>query len=198
MITVPVFVIYLGLQLVTGWGSSGRPQDWGILLIMVIIGIPFQSAGEEYAFRGLILQNVGAWFKNPRIGLIIAIIPSMIFFALAHGSHDPWVFSDLAIFALSSCIAAWRTGGLEASIALHATNNVLLMIATLLFGGWNDAFVSSATVGSPIEPLSTLVVNGVCVALILWQARRVRLQRLYHPRPQMVSRPTPANPPRWQ
>lgn len=186
MITVPVFLIFLGLQFVTGWSSGHRPAHWGILLIMVIIGIPFQSAGEEYAFRGLLLQNVGAWFKNPRVGLVVAMIPSMVLFALAHGSHDPWVFSDLAIFALSSCIAAWRTGGLEASIALHASNNVLLMIATLLFGGWDDAFVSSNTVGSPIEPLSTLVVNGVCVALILWQARRVRLQRLYQPRQQQL------------
>lgn len=190
MITVPIFLIYLGLQFVIGWGNSPRPGHWGILLIMVLIGIPFQSAGEEYAFRGLILQNVGSWFKNPIVGLVAAMIPSMVLFALAHGSHDPWVFSDLAIFALSSCVAAWRTGGLEASIALHATNNVLLMIATLLFGGWNAAFVSSATVGSPIEPLSTLVVNGICVALILWQAKRVRLQRRYQPKPQLA--------PAWQ
>lgn len=192
LITVPVFLIYLGLQFVTGWSNGPRPAHWGILLIMVIVGIPFQSAGEEYAFRGLVLQNVGAWFKNPRIGLVAAMIPSMILFALAHGSHDPWVFSDLAIFALSSCVAAWRTGGLEASIALHASNNVLLMIATLLFGGWNAAFVSSNTVGSPIEPLSTLVVNGVCVALILWQARRVRLQRRYQPQQQLS--PAPGQP----
>jgi len=186
MITVPIFLIFLALQFVTGWSSGPRPAHWGVLLIMVIIGIPFQSAGEEYAFRGLLLQNVGAWFKNPRVGLVVAMIPSMVLFALAHGSHDPWVFSDLAIFALSSCIAAWRTGGLEASIALHASNNVLLMIATLLFGGWDDAFVSSNTIGSPIEPLSTLVVNGVCVALILWQARRVRLQRRYQPVPHQL------------
>jgi hypothetical protein len=28
-----------------------------------------------------------------------------------------------------------------------------------------------------------LVVNGICVALILWQAKRIRLQRLYQPPP---------------
>lgn len=190
MITVPIFVIFLGLQFATGWNYGPRPKQWVILLIMVIIAIPFQSAGEEYAFRGLVLQNVGAWFRNARVGLVVAMVPSVILFALAHGSFDPWVFADLAIFALSSCFVAWRTGGLEASIALHASNNVTLMIATLLFGGWDQAFVSSSTQGSPIAPLSTLVVNGICIALILWQARRVRLQRLYEPQQQTMPAPS--------
>jgi membrane protease YdiL (CAAX protease family) len=187
LITVPIFVIFLGLQFAIGWDHSPRPPQWGILLIMVIIAIPFQSAGEEFAFRGLVLQNVGAWFGNARVGLVVAMIPSVILFALAHGSFDPWVFADLAIFALSSCIVAWRTGGLEASIALHASNNVTLMIATLLFGGWDHVFVSSNTQGSPIAPLSTLFVNGISIAVILWQARRVRLQRVYQP----LQRPVP-------
>ncbi|MBO0811990.1 MAG: CPBP family intramembrane metalloprotease [Microlunatus sp.] len=192
VITVPIFVIFLGVQFATGWQFGPRPKQWVILLIMVIIAIPFQSAGEEYAFRGLVLQNVGAWFRNPKVGLVVAMVPSMILFALAHGSFDPWVFADLAIFALSSCFVAWRTGGLEASIALHATNNVTLMIATLLFGGWDQAFVSSTTVGSPAAPLSTLIVNGVCIALILWQAKRVRLQRVYQPKPQPIAAGYPA------
>jgi membrane protease YdiL (CAAX protease family) len=183
VITIPIFLIFVALQVVLGQETGPRPQHWVILLIMVIIGIPFQSAGEEYAFRGLVLQNVGSWFARPKIALIAAMIPSIVLFALAHGSFDPWVFADLAIFALASCFVAWRTGGLESSVALHATNNVTLMIATLLFGGWDQAFVSSTTVGSPIAPAATLVVNGICVALILWQAKRVRLQRLYQPPP---------------
>ncbi|QDP95127.1 CPBP family intramembrane metalloprotease [Microlunatus elymi] len=183
MITVPLFVIYLGLQFLVGWDYGPRPQHWGVLLIMVVIAIPFQSAGEEYAFRGFILQNVGAWFRNPKVGLVVAMVPSIVLFALAHGSFDPWTFLDLAIFAASSCILVWRTGGLEASIALHATNNVAIMIATLLFGGWAAAFVSSDTHSSPLAPLVTLVVNGVAVVLILWMAKRRRLQRTYQPLP---------------
>ncbi|WP_195908956.1 CPBP family intramembrane glutamic endopeptidase [Microlunatus sp. Gsoil 973] len=182
VITVPIFVIFVVLQVAFGQEIGPRPQHWVILLIMVIIGIPFQSAGEEYAFRGLVLQNVGSWFGRPKVALVAAMIPSVIVFALAHGSFDPWVFADLAIFALASCFVAWRTGGLESSVALHASNNVTLMIATLLFGGWDQAFVSSNTVGSPIAPLATLIVNGICIAVILWQARRVRLQRTYQRR----------------
>lgn len=183
VITVPLFAIYLGAQFLIGWDYGPRPQHWPALLIMVVIAIPFQSAGEEYAFRGLILQNVGAWFRNPKVALVVAMIPSIGLFALAHGSFDPWVFLDLAIFAASSCILAWRTGGLEASVALHATNNVAIMIATILFGGWANAFVSSDTQGSPLAPLVTLVVNGIAVVVILQLAKRSGLQRTYQPQP---------------
>jgi len=181
MITVPLFVIYMVLQLVLDWDPGARPEQWIALLIMVIIGIPFQSAGEEYAFRGMVLQNVGAWFGNRKVALIVSMIPSVLLFAAAHGSSDPWIFADLAVFAISSCILVWRTGGLEASVALHASNNITIMIATILFGGWDQAFVSASSQGNPLAPLVTLVVNGVAVALILWQAKRHGIQRLYQP-----------------
>ena len=183
MITVPLFAIYLGVEFLIGWDYGPRPQHWVALLIMVVIGIPFQSAGEEYAFRGFILQNVGAWFRNPKVGLAVAMIPSIVLFALAHGSFDPWIFLDLAIFATSSGILLWRTGGLEASIALHATNNVAIMIPTILFGGWANAFVSSKSQGSPLVPLATLIINGLAVLVILQLAKREHLQRTYRPQP---------------
>lgn len=187
MITVPVWIVFLGLQLWLGWDYQPKPQHWGALLLLVIIGIPFQSAGEEYAFRGVIVQNVGAWFNNRMVALGVSVIPSIALFALAHGSMHILVLADLAIFALSSILLLWRTGGLEASIALHATNNVTLMIATILFGGWADAFVSAGTTGSIWMVAGDIPVYGVPIALILWQAKRTKLQREYLPK-------TPAQP----
>lgn len=182
MITVPVWMIFLGLQLWLDWDYGPKPKQWGALLVMVIIGIPLQSAAEEYAFRGLILQNVSAWFKNRKVALVVAAIPSMGLFALAHGSFHPWMLGDLALFALTSIVLVWRTGGLEASIAFHATNNVILMILTILFGGWADAFVDSGSTGSAWLLLLDLALFGVPLALILWQAKRCRLQREYQPK----------------
>lgn len=181
MITVPVWVVYLGLQLWLDWDYGAKPAHWGVLLILVVVGIPFQSAGEEFAFRGLILQNVGAWIPNRKVALAVAAIPSMGLFALAHGSLHGWILIDLALFALSSIVLVWRTGGLEASIALHATNNVILMICTILFGGWSGAFVGSQTTGSAAMILFDLVVYGIPVALILWQAQKTKIQRVYRP-----------------
>ncbi|SDS52549.1 CPBP family intramembrane glutamic endopeptidase [Microlunatus soli] len=181
MITLPLFIVYIGLQLLVDGQTGPKPEGWIALLIMVVIGIPFQSAGEEYAFRGLLMQNVGAWFANPKVALIVSMIPSVLLFAAAHGSSDPWIFLDLAIFATASCFLVWRTGGLEASVALHLSNNVTIMIGTILFGGWDQAFVSSTSQGSPLAPVITLVVNAIAVALILWQAKRQRIQRIYRP-----------------
>lgn len=181
LITGPLFVIYIGLQLLLDWQPAPKPDQWIALLIMVIIGIPFQSAGEEYAFRGIVLQSVGSWFANPKVAWVVSMIPSVLLFAAAHGSSDPWIFADLAVFAVASCILLWRTGGLEASVALHASNNITIMIATILFGGWDQAFVNANSQGSPLAPLVTLVVNAIAVTLILWQAKRRGIQRIYRP-----------------
>jgi membrane protease YdiL (CAAX protease family) len=180
-ITIPIWLIYLGLQLWLDWDYQPKPAHWAALLVLVVVGIPFQSAGEELLFRGLILQNVGSWIPNRIVALVVAAVPSIGLFALAHGSLHGWILADLALFALSSIVLLWRTGGLEASIALHLTNNVVLMIFTILFGGWAGAFVGSKTTGNVFMVALDLVVFGVPIALILWQARRVQLQRIYRP-----------------
>lgn len=181
VITVPIFAAYLAINFAIGWDHGPKPPQWVALLILVVIAIPFQSAGEEYVFRGLILQNVGAWIRHPLAAFIVAGIPAVALFALAHGGFDPWVLADLSAFAIAACIVTWRTGGLEAAIALHATNNILLMICTILFGGWAGAFVSESTQGSPIAVLGTVLVLGASTALILWQAKRLGIQRTYQP-----------------
>lgn len=183
LITVPLWLLYLGIQMLLDWQLEPRPPQWIALLILVAIGIPFQSAAEEYAFRGMILQNVGAWIGNPKLALVIALIPSIALFAVAHGSMHLWVLLELGIFAAAATILTWRTGGLEAAIAVHATNNIITMFATILFGGWADAFVGGDTTGSPLAVAVSLVLHSVTVSLILWRARRMGIQRTTTPVP---------------
>lgn len=181
MITVPMVVIYVGLAVALEPNHQPRPKHWAILLVLAIVLFPFQSAGEEYTFTGLVFPNVGGWFRSPKVGLVFGIVSTAFLFALIHGSLDPWAFANLAIFSLVFCILAWRTGGLEAPIALHATNNVLVGVSGILFGGWDQAFVGSDTAFDPLAPLFTAVFYGITAFLILWQARRIRLKRLYQP-----------------
>ena len=42
-------------------------------LIIVLVMTPFQAAGEEYLFRGWLMQNVGAYFSRPIIGLVVLL-----------------------------------------------------------------------------------------------------------------------------
>ena len=131
--------------------TSPRPDHWVALLVIVLLMTPLQAAGEEYFFRGWIMQNVGAWFARPMVGLVVSIAVSAVAFSTAHLSPDPWVLGTIACLAVASGLAAWRTGGLEAGIAMHAVNNMLTFTVVVIFGGWSQAFVRTDTTGTPVD-----------------------------------------------
>jgi membrane protease YdiL (CAAX protease family) len=182
-VVAPVWLVYLGISALVEPPSSPRPDQWGLLLVIVVFLTPLQAAGEEYFFRGWIMQNVGSWFRHPMVGLVVSLVVSVSAFSAAHGSADIWVLGSLGVFALTAGIATWRTGGLEAGIAIHAVNNIGVFFTVILAGGWQDAFVASDTTGAPVDVVVALLVHAVALALILWQAKKAGIQRLYQPAP---------------
>ena len=180
-VILPLWALYTTLGVLVDPFTSPRPDHWIALLVIVIVMTPLQAAGEEYFFRGWIMQNVGAWFARPMVGLVASLIVSAVAFSTAHLSPDPWVLGTIACLAVASGLAAWRTGGLEAGIAMHAVNNVLTFFVVVIFGGWSQAFVGTQTSGTPLMLLLAVVVNGSVLALILWQAKRIGLQPCYQP-----------------
>ena len=197
-VLMPVWVVYTALAALVQPAISPRPEHWLALLVIVLVMTPLQAAGEEYFFRGWIMQNVGSWFARPMVGLVVSLIVSAAAFSVAHLSPDPWVLGTIACLAVASGLAAWRTGGLEAGIAMHAVNNVLTFFVVVLFGGWSQAFVGAQTTGTPMMLVLALAVNGLALGLILWQAKRVRLQAYYQPGVRPVNpsgyQSTPARP----
>ncbi|GAA2092525.1 CPBP family intramembrane metalloprotease [Microlunatus panaciterrae] len=181
LITVPVWLVYMTISLLVEPQSGARPAHWVLLLVMVVLMTPLQAAGEEYAFRGFVLQSIGSWFRHPIVALVVPMVLSVGAFAAAHGSPNFWVLADLGLFAVVAAIATWRTGGLEAGIAIHAVNNMSVFFTVILFGGWEDAFVGENTTSTPLALGISALVNGVALALILWQAKRAGIQRLYQP-----------------
>jgi membrane protease YdiL (CAAX protease family) len=197
-VILPLWAVYTLLGVLVTPFTSPRPDHWVTLLVIVLLLTPLQAAGEEYFFRGWIMQNVGAWFARPMVGLVVSLAVSAAAFSTAHMSPDPWVLGTIACLAVASGLAAWWTGGLEAGIAMHAVNNMLTLSIVVIFGGWSQAFVRSDTTGTPLMLLLAVVVNGSALALILWQAKRVGLQRYYQPPARPVSPtsvpPSPAYP----
>lgn len=174
-VVLPIWLLYVGLSVLTDPPEPGRPAHWVPLLLIMVVLTPLQAAGEEYFFRGFVLLNVGAWFARPVVGLVVGTVVSTVLFSAAHGSPDIWVLGSIGCLAVTSCLATWWTGGLEAGIAIHATNNVLVFIVSIGIGGWQTAFVGADTKGTPLEFGITLLVHGVALALICWQAKRSRL-----------------------
>lgn len=124
MILLPVTVVF---QIVYYW--TPLPQtSWGwhdgLLLVATALAItPFQAAGEEYGFRGLIFRVVGSWTRNARLGLILAIAISSVLFALVHVSTSGLLNVWYLVFAVGTAWITWRTGGLEIAVVLHAVFN---------------------------------------------------------------------------
>jgi uncharacterized protein len=180
-VILPLWALYAGLAALAEPATSPRPDQWAALLVIVLLMTPLQAAGEEYFFRGWIMQNVGAWFGRPMVGLVASLIVSAVAFSAAHLSPDPWILGTIACIGLAAGIATWRTGGLEAAIAIHAVNNVLTYAVVMIFGGWSQAFVRPQTTGTPMMLVLAGIVSGIALALVLWQAKRAGVQPNYQP-----------------
>jgi uncharacterized protein len=182
-VVVPIYVAYLALDLLLDWPQAAPPAQQGWLLLVILTMTPLQAAGEEYLTRGLLVQNIGAWFSNSRVALVVTTLVSTALFTAMHGSADMWIVLDLAVASIGSSILVWKTGGLEAAIVLHATNNILGMAGSVIFGGWGEGFIDTDSRGEPLDVLLTLLVTSAVVVLVLRQARRCRLQQVYLPEP---------------
>ncbi|MFP5335273.1 MAG: CPBP family intramembrane glutamic endopeptidase [Actinomycetes bacterium] len=168
----------LVLFLVDGWPSGGG-RDVVAFLLVVALTTPLQAAGEEYLFRGWLTQAVGSLFARAAVGGVVAALVSAVLFALAHGGQDPWLFADRLAFGLLASALVWWTGGLEAAIAVHAVNNVVVFVPSVLTGSVDDALTVTAAPPSLVAlDVAVMVVLGVVLVAL---ARRRRVQRLFVP-----------------
>lgn len=141
-------------------------STWLGFAAVVLLTTPLQAAGEEYAFRGYGQQVFGAWFGTPWVGAIVTSLA----FAFAHGGQNLPLFLDRFAFGLVACWLVLRTGGLEAAIALHAVNNMVLFLLAAAVDG-----VGSAITVREIPWLLVLVdvLQLVAFALLaVWFAQR--------------------------
>jgi membrane protease YdiL (CAAX protease family) len=143
--------------------------------VVVLVTTPLQAAGEEYLFRGYLLQAFGSFFGNRWV----AIVATATLFALAHGAQNPPLFFDRFAFGL---IAGWlvtRTGGLEAGIALHVLNNFLAFGLALAFGDLSSTLTVSSV--SWWNIVLTVTQSGVYTILVVLAARRMGLSTRTRP-----------------
>lgn len=88
--------------------------------IFILLLVPIQATAEEVVFRGVGMQVFGSWVKSPWLAVLV---PSVLF-AMAH-IYDIWGMLAVGLMGLVAAWLAWRTGGLEAAIAIHVINNLV-------------------------------------------------------------------------
>lgn len=134
-------------------------------LIAIVLLVPFQAAAEEYIFRGWILQAFGAHLRNPIWGILLG----SALFASLHGYT--WVgLVDVFCFGALMGWLAVRTGGLEAPIALHVTNNILAFGLSAAAGQLDKALQQGEV---PWQALAGTVVQlGAFAVGVLYLAKK--------------------------
>lgn len=165
-------VIEIGGVDLLGDGSGGVAKDAAAVIAVTLLTSTFQAAGEEYFFRGYLLQAVGALVRSS----VVAVLVTTVLFTMAHGIwpwESPALFVDRFAFGLVAGLLVIRTGGLEAAIAVHAANNV----ATFIFAALTDSVGDS--LGATDAPWSLVAVDVVKFvafgAVVVLLARRHRL-----------------------
>ena len=103
--------------------------------IVILLTTPLQAIGEEYAFRGYLMQAFGSLTRSR----IVALVVTSVLFAFAHGAQNFPLFFDRLAFGLMAGLVVILVGGLEAGIALHILNNLLAFAVAIFFGDLQGA-----------------------------------------------------------
>lgn len=178
---IPAIVVWI----VTFAGSIGLALAFGeellpfstdvptyfVSLLIVLLLVPVQAATEEYLYRGVLLQSVGAWVRFAPVTIVV----SAVLFGFSH-AYDEWGIATVAVMGIGFAVVTIRTGGLEAAIAMHAVNNIAAF-AVMGTGMFGPTGMTEETGGFP-GLIAQVITVGLWVAGVEWFARRHRIDRI--------------------
>lgn len=119
------------------------------------LGLLFAAAGEEIAFRGVLLRITAGFTQS----LWLILLINGLLFSAIHWDPDPVAFVARAASGMVWCWAALRLGNLAFAIGAHLANN--LFIALLL------APISEAAMTGQGIPVEVLALEGVSLLAVL-------------------------------
>ena len=141
-----------------------------VLAVVGLVGIFIQAGAEELLYRGYFTQFARRFTSNP---ILFLGIPALLFAAphvsnIASLGGGPLVMVPYLISGLLYGWAAYRSGSLWMSVALHLVNNYTGLV---LVGTKGDALPSAAPllIASPSLPAGTLgvLVQSALIAVAL-------------------------------
>jgi len=147
-------------------------------VIVAVVVIPFQGAAEEYLVRGIIARSAGSWARTPLVGLAVSALMSSAFFAVLHGNLLPGLMIYYMLFGAILWWLTWRTGGLEAAIAVHAVFNILVFLQAFLFAKPVE-LSTTVTAAEQFSASWVLIPVAVAALLVALWFRRAGVRRTY-------------------
>lgn len=149
-------------------------QRMAALLLMLVL-VPLQAAGEEYLFRGFVVQWLGRWCRSRRWAFWLPLLASSLLFALFHGEQDPLLF--FTRFGLGALFfwLVWVSGQLAYAVALHTANNLIALTPAILAGTLAED-VLATDIDSGVAAIQLLLCLLAATALALLHHRRNRRQ----------------------
>ncbi|MDR1406832.1 MAG: CPBP family intramembrane metalloprotease [Tannerella sp.] len=147
---------------------------FGILLLVSVIFIPFQSGYEEYLMRGYLAQGIVAATKSRWLAILI---PGILFGLLHLANPEVKEFgflpamSQYIFFGLIFGIVSVLDDGIELAMGMHVANNILLsLFVTHEASALQTDSMFRVHEVNPYRELTGLVVVGMLV--VLFFARR--------------------------
>jgi len=145
---------------------ADNPMLWASLAV-ILVAVPLQAAAEEYVFRGYLQQAVGRCLRHPAFAILLPVP----LFVIGH-LYDPLGQVTVGLFAVATGWLTWRTGGLEAAIALHVVNNLTAFLLGL--SGQSDI---NETAPSWFSIVFSVVIVVAFAGAVEWLLRRRPLPR---------------------
>jgi membrane protease YdiL (CAAX protease family) len=162
------------LWMYDGFGEPLLTISWKRFLAvgaLLLVLVPLQAAGEEYLSRGLLLQSLGAYHRW------IGVLGSALFFAAMHGFGTWPGFAALFLGGVVWAMLVIKTGGLEVSVAAHATTNLLAFLLGAASGQLDvvdETTATDAPLGVALLSLGVGLGYALAVLLLLRMLARHR------------------------
>jgi uncharacterized protein len=135
-----------------------------VSIAVMLVGLVIQTGFEELLFRGLIMQFL---LRITKFAPVAIIIQALLFGAMHlaniaewHGNY--WGIAPYVLAGISYGYAAWRTGSLLVSAALHFVNNAG---GAYLVGAKSDVIPTVAPWLIDAPTIQQATVSGVIVLI---------------------------------
>ena len=168
------------------------PSAWAAWLPLALPALLVQTAAEEIAFRGYLLQSLAARFRSP---LIWWLLPAFLFGALhwnpgALGPNAALGVFITSVVGLALADVTVRTGNLSAAIGLHFANNVLAMLVLAMPSPVSGlSLLLTGIEPSDAAAVRLLMLVDLAATILVWLAWRLLRRRSSGPRPSLHSPP---------